>query len=257
VGTSKKWPGPAGHRWRKASRHFTRWHRDGAAPEEIQRVAADFFEALTATLEEEPTAFGLERAMRAAGGRLVDALDALDREGPEVFGPLHGDSAEERFDAFLSGFVHQVAGASGLIGDAMVRRAVVGCGQRLLRNDSPVRDTVARGSTRRRPLGEKLFCEVYRLFFADVVRQLVATAIAAKVTLAVPVLAIIDPAGAVAEWAGDQAAKHISDPCQERHKGAQGDGEDEAAALVELAHSLITETVQRALGLPLDGKLAA
>jgi hypothetical protein len=208
-------------------------------------VARACLDALAATLLEDGEAFGLREAVRGAGARLIDALEALGDEGVTSFGPLVGDTVEERRDVFAARLVDAVAGEGATIADAAVRRAAAGPAiERLLRHGDVYRaiETPRPGSELSIP--DELFCAVYELFFADAVGEFLKTVIAEKIKLAVPVLYAFDPAGRISEWVAERIYAELPKPCEA--KNAAG---SEAPSLAELARGLLEETVDRALGI--------
>jgi hypothetical protein len=208
-----------------------------------QDIAGQYLDALAGTLRDDPDAFGLRDAMLNAGGRLVGTLDSLCVGGAEWF-PSAGGDAGDREAAFLGKLVADVAGPGGLIADAAIRRAAAACGEELLSAPGPVRDAVMDGKAASGPaISGELFCLVFRLFFKDAVASFITTIIAGKVRLAVPLLHMIDPAGKIADWVGEQVVARVPDPC------AQGEMLGEKPSLAELARGLVTESVDRALGI--------
>lgn len=89
---------------------------------------------------------------------------------------------------------------------------------------------------------------IYRLFFAEAVTGFLQSVIAAKITLMVPVLPAVDPAGHIADWIAKEITSIIPTPCQERDKHGAG------PSLADLGRSLVEEAVERALGIPTDGQ---
>jgi hypothetical protein len=206
-------------------------------------IARQYLDALAGTLRDDPDAFRLREAMLGAGGRLVGILDSL-RSGSADWFPPAGDEEEDRLATFLGRFVENVAGTSGLIADVAIREAAVTCGEELLDAPGPVRDAVRDGKAVSGPaLSDELFCLVFRLFFKDTITSFITTIIAGKVKLAVPLLHVIDPAGKIADWVGEQVVARIPDPC------AEGETLGDKPSLAELAQGLVAESVDRALGI--------
>ena len=58
-----------------------------------------------------------------------------------------------------------------------------------------------------------------------------------------PLLHVIDPAGKIADWVGEQVVARIPDPC------AEGETLGDKPSLAELAQGLLAESVDRALGI--------
>ncbi len=267
MGTSRKYPGPRGGCWTAANNRLGRWvstlDQDAAGTagggarvrdtaeglsrkdnETAREIADRYRAALAAELSGDPAAFGLRDALQTAGTRLVDTLESL-RTGTAGWFPYREEPTQAREDAFIRGFADQVAGSGGLVTDAVVRQAAVACAQELLKAPGPLQEAVRDG----RPIqgtgitGE-LFCLVFQLFFKDALARFITTIIAGKVRLAFPVLHAIDPAGKIADWVGQQVAALIPDPCE------QGETLADKPSLADLANGLITESVDRALGIP-------
>src|SRR5262249_35167075 len=93
-------------------------------------------------------------------------------------------------------------------------------------------------------IDDNLFCMIYRLFFADAVTGFLQSVIAAKITLMVPALPAVDPAGQITDWIAEQITSAVPTPCQERTEHRSG------PSLADLGRSLIKDAVKRALGIP-------
>jgi hypothetical protein len=268
MGTSRKYPGPRGGRWTAANNRLGRWvsgldqnataatgrnaSTRGAAQQlsressETARDIADRYRAaLAAELTEDPAAFGLRDALQIAGARLVDTLESL-RTGDAGWLSCEEEPQDAREDAFVRDFAGQVAGSGGLVTDAIVRQAAVTCAQELLNMPGPLQEAIRAG----RPIqgtgivGE-VFCLVFQLFFKDALARFIETIVAGKVRLAFPLLHVIDPAGKISDWVGQQVAALIPNPCE------QGETLADRPSLADLANGLITESVDRALGIPI------
>jgi hypothetical protein len=206
-------------------------------------VAGKYLDALAGTLRDDPDAFWLREAMLDAGRRLVGLLGSL-RSGSADWLPLAGDDEGDRVAAFLGRFVQDIAGTGGLIADAAIREAAAACGEEILDAPGPVQDAVKEGkAVTGSVISGELFCLVFRLFFKDAITSFITTIIAGKMKLAVPLLHVIDPAGKIADWVGEQVVARIPDPC------AEGSTLGEKPSLADLAQSLVTESVDRALGI--------
>ena len=238
MGTSRNYPGPRGGRWTAANTRLGIWVSnldrkatpldDGdaqmtAATEKLSQksdekardLADRYRAALAAELGGDPTAFGLRAALRTAGTRLVDKLESL-RTGTAGWFSCEEESAQAREDAFIRGFAEQVAGSGGLVTDTVVRKAAVACAQVLLNTPGPLREAIRDGKPiQGAGVTGELFCLVFQLFFKDALAQFIETIVAGKVRLAFPVLHTIDPAGKIADWAGQQVAALIPDPCEQ------------------------------------------
>jgi len=269
MGTSTKYPGPRGGQWKAANQRLGAWvssidrsaarSADGngkvsvsierliqESDERAQELADQYRAALTAVVGDDPSAFGLRDRLRAGGDRLVDTLDSL-LAGTAGWFSGKEDSAQVREEAFIRGFADQVAGPGGLVADTMVRQAAVACARELLDESGPLQEAVTEGKPL---LGARisgdLFCLVFQLFFRDSVAKFITAIVAGKVRLTLAPLHLIDPAGKIADWVGQQVAAHIPDPCE---KGA---GLADAPSLADLARALVAESVDRALGIPVN-----
>jgi hypothetical protein len=206
---------------------------------------ADLYRAaLAAELSDDPAAFGLRDALWTAGTRLVDTLESL-RAGSAGWFSCDEDPLQAREDAFVRGFAAQVAGSGGLVTDTVVRQAAVACAQELLNTPSALQKAVREGiPIQGTSIPGDLFCLVFQLFFKDALARFIMTIVAGKVRLAFPLLHVVDPAGKIADWVGQQVAALIPDPCE---KGA---GLADTPSLADLANGLIAESVDRVLGIP-------
>jgi hypothetical protein len=221
--------------------------------EKAQELANEYRAALAAAVCEDPSAFGLRDRLLASGSRLVDTLEAL-RAGTADWFPLAAGSPEARQAAFVQAFTQHVAGSGGLVADAAVRRAAVSCAQELLSGSAELQQAIRSGE----PMpgagfSGELFCLIFQLFFKKSLAGFIATIVAGKVKLAFPLLHVIDPAGRIADWAGQQVAALIPDPCEEGARLA------DAPSLADLARGLVEESADRVLGLPVaaSGSAAA
>jgi hypothetical protein len=268
MGTSRKYPGPRGGHWTAANNRLGRWvssldqnatlAAEGTSParaaaEELNRkssetareIADRYRAALAAELSEDPAAFGLRDALQTTGARLVDTLESL-RTGDAGWLSCEEESPEAREDVFVRGFADQVAGSGGLVTDAVVRQAVVTCAQELLKVPGPLQEAIRAGKPIQDiGIADDLFCLVFQLFFKDALARFIETIVAGKVRLAFPVLHAIDPAGKISGWVGQQVAALIPNPCE------QGEMLADKPTLADLAKGLITESVDRVLGIPI------
>jgi hypothetical protein len=207
--------------------------------------------ALAAELSEDPTAFGVRDSFQAAGTRLVDTLGSL-QTGTAGWLALGGDSEQARREAFIRSFTGQVAGPGGLVIDAVVRQAAAACAQELLNVQGPLQEAITEGKPiQGSGISGELFCLVFQLFFKDALTRFITTIVAGKIRLAFPLLHVLDPAGKIASWAGQQVAAMIPDPCE------RGQGLADKPSLTDLANGLITESVDRVLGLPVTDQGSA
>jgi len=269
MGTSRKYPGPRGGAWTAANYRLGHWvsnlDRKAAAAgsngarardtlEELSQesnekaceLADRYRAALAAELAGDPTAFELRDALRTGGTRLVETLESL-RTGTAGWFSCAEESPQAREDAFISAFADHVAGSGGLVTDAVVRQAAVACAQKLLNTPGPLQEAIRDGKPiQGTGITGDLFCLVFQLFFKDALARFIATIVAGKVRLAFPVLHAIDPAGKIADWVGQQVAALIPDPCE------QGETLADKPSLADLANGLITESVDRVLGIPVS-----
>jgi hypothetical protein len=214
-----------------------------ADDEKAREIAGQYLDALADEMRNDPDAFGLHEAIQSAGDRLVATLESLQNRCAEWF-PPPGEDVHDREIAFLEAFVQEVAGEGTLMTDTAIRQAALTCGKALLGAQGPVRDviqdgTVANGSL----LTGELFCLIFELFFKDAIARFITTIIAGKVRLALPLLHVIDPAGKIADWVGEQVVARIPDPCE------QGATLGDKPSLSEFARGLVAESVDRALGI--------
>jgi hypothetical protein len=201
--------------------------------------------ALCDQAEQERDVLGLRQAIRASGDRLVEALDGLMRQGWSSASLAPQSSVEERRLEFIRSFIEQVAGRGGTFADAAIRHAAVQAAEQLLEDDA-LRAAVDAGTGAVLPLARDLFCAVYRMFFGNTVEQYLTTVIAestgAYLNAHVPVLPMIDPEGQISDWIAQNLVPLLPTPCKD--PSASG------PALASLGSELVTETVDRALGLP-------
>ncbi|QFU88952.1 hypothetical protein YIM_18865 [Amycolatopsis sp. YIM 10] len=181
--------------------------------------------------------------MARAGGSLIDALEGFGgTDGPVNPVPDSGWPGT-REEWFLYRFVTVVAGDGTTIADAVVRRAATACAERILA--SPVAAKVIEREGSGWSFPDDLFCEIYRLFFADFVAEFVRAVIAEKVKLTVPALVLVDPSGQIADWVAEQITAVLPTPCAEKDRHL-----DDPRSISELARDMLPEAVTVALGLP-------
>lgn len=271
MGTSSNLPGPRGGAWTVPHRQLTRWLRavecetadqengdpSSLSPEKInlktQDIARRYLGSLEQTLRNEPDAFGIREAMIDAGGRMVNTLEAL-RTGRSEWYPLAGGDPADLESSFMQMLVREVAGTGGLAADIVLRRPAAACADELVSAPGPLRDAVLGGQLVKGPfISGELFCLVFKMFFKESVASFITTMIAGKIQVAMPLLRVVDPAGQIARWVGEQVVARIPDPCE---KGADL---GEAASLADLARALVTESVDNVLGIKPDnaGTVAA
>lgn len=247
MGTSTRWKGPSGGPWSAAGRRLARWPPKRAhADERLEDIAGDYLSALHQTIRTDPSAFGLHDAVLAAGDRLALQLSSLSENRP--------DSAE----AFTALLAEQVGGDGGTITDAAIRRAAVAAGRRVLAQHPELQEAWAPGVTGGRGFTSDILCDLYRLFFGDVVAEFLRSVVAEQVKLAVPVLAVADPEDQIADWIAEHVVTLVPDPCETAAEVTDSVNEVEAAveaaenpvsALPAIARSLVPRAARGALGL--------
>jgi hypothetical protein len=160
--------------------------------------------------------------MLSAGRRLPDAIETVLRRDAVKGGVrAHVDVDVEALDAFIG----DLGLAGGTLLDSMARRAA----------------RAALAAAGHSAGNRNLFCLLYRQFFAQAVSQLITAVIAEKITLTVPALHVVDPAGAIADWIAKRVFSLLPNPCDVPV--------DDGGSLKDLAGTLLHETVDRALGL--------
>ncbi|AHH98587.1 hypothetical protein [Kutzneria albida] len=220
----------------------------GLAPEEVERLGQAYLTALADDLSADPDRFGLRHSLERAGHALVDLLEAINRHGPAFMAPLVGDTAEERRDAFVAHFTNHVTDSVGLTVDAVVRQVAADTAQTLLDQSPRLRSAVESGVNSGAVIDNDVFCAIYNFFFADAVTTFLRSVIAAKITLLVPVLPAVDPAGHIAGWIADKLTAVVPTPCQRQGTTTNG------SSLADLGRSMVKEAVERVLGLPAGGQ---
>ena len=167
MGTSTKYPGPRGGRWKTANQRLGSWVSSidrsvraaadtggglvsagtliQGTDEKAQELANEYRAALAAAVCQDPSAFGLRDRLLASGSRLVDTLEAL-RAGTADWFPLEAGSPEARQAGFVRAFTQRVAGSGGLVADAAVRKAAVSCAQELLSGSAQLQQAIRSGT---------------------------------------------------------------------------------------------------------------
>ena len=278
MGTSVRWPGPSQGTWTSPSANLTRTlntlveRGTGAAvpaprsesepsdsagppavlpptlpPDELERLGEGFRAALATALRSDPDQFGLQDAVEQAGHRLMDTLQNIDRKLPAWCEVAADASADERRNEFVARFSDEVAGSVGGMAHAAVRYAATDAAIAVLDGSPRLRDAVDTGTPSHGGISNELFCAVYRIFFAQAVTNFLKSVITAKITLIAPILPVIDPAGHIASWIADKIMSIVPTPCD------QPSAHDNGPPIAELGRNLVRETVERALGLPVDG----
>jgi hypothetical protein len=148
----------------------------------------------------------------------------------------------------LRGFVDRVAGDGARVVDSAVRRAATRTAQhavaRLREVLDPAGEPPGAGVS---PL-DHAFCGAYAFFFADAVRQFLATLTAEQEPFPP---GLPDPIAAFGDRVVAHVAGQVPDPCA----GAAGDLTP--GVLGERAAALVDVAVRRVLGLPPDNERAA
>ncbi|WP_157104172.1 hypothetical protein [Nocardia kruczakiae] len=248
MGTSTRWPGPTGDAWRKPNAAFGRLSTLSAevasdtAPfdDKLHRVIEQCVSALRTTLEADPGAYGLIPTMVTSGHGLVDMLAELSSGGCPL--PDSANISADRRTEFVAIFTERVVGIAATPADGAARAAAVRCARKLL-EDKALADAVESGGHYRIP--DDLFCAVYELFLKNVLIEFIAGVAAAKLSVAVPLLYLVDPGGRIAEWLADTLTELVLDPCAER-----ADADD--ISLADLSRQLLEDNVRRLVGLPIE-----
>ncbi|WP_438493187.1 hypothetical protein [Streptomyces asiaticus] len=249
VGTSTRWKGPNGDRWSSAGRRLARWREDSRnADQRLEEIAADHLSALHETLRADRSAFGLYDTACAAGKRLAGALGSLAAEGAESE------------DALVARLVSEVGGDGGTLADAAVRRGMAAA-VRDVRDMHPEMDDVMNGGGAGGGFAWDILCDLYQVFFADMVGEFLRAVVAEHVNLAVPVLIATDPEGRIADWVAEKVVDLAPNPCEESAEATDlaqavdaaqsvvGAAQDPSTALPKIAESLVPQAVGKILGL--------
>ncbi|HEX5534861.1 MAG TPA: hypothetical protein VFX33_14065 [Actinomycetales bacterium] len=248
MGTSTRWKGPSGDRWSSAARRLARWREDSRnADQRLEEIAADHLRALHETLRADRSAFGLYDTACAAGERLAGALGSLAAEGAE--------SA----DALVARLVSEVGGDGGTLADAAVRRGVAAAVRDVRDRHPELDDAMDAGAAG--GFAWDILCDLYQVFFADMVGEFLRSAVAEHVKLAVPVLIATDPEGKIADWVAEKVVDLVPNPCEESAEATDlaqavdtaqsvvGAAQDPSAVLPKIAESLVPRAVGKVLGL--------
>lgn len=242
MGTSTRWRGPGGRAWSADEERLA-----SLPQEEVQVCGERWRSVLREALREDPDCFELRRAMETSGRRLVDALESLHRDGIDALGEVEGDSSDMGEEVFIAWFAEEVTDSVGLLSDAMVRRAAVRTADELLNRAPELRVALQTGTRGTWTLPDALLCEIYRLFFAQVVEEFFRVVIEAKLHFVFPGLAAIDPAGEIARSISDQVVKILPSPCDRAEESTR------RPSLASLGRDLVAEAVELALGISEEG----
>ncbi|MEU1075653.1 MULTISPECIES: hypothetical protein [unclassified Streptomyces] len=249
MGTSTRWKGPSGAQWGAAARRLARWDdASRQADRRLEEIAADHLRALHQTLRADRTAFGLYDAACAAGERLAGELGSLAAQGARSQ------------DELVARLVANAAGDGGTLADAAIRRGLA----------AAVRDVRARHPELDDAMGARcagtgfawdILCDLYQVFFADLVGEFLRSVVAEHVKLSVPTLLVADPEGRVADWVAEKLVDLVPNPCAEATEGTDparavetarsiGDAvEDPSTVLPNIAAALVPRAVGAVLGL--------
>ncbi|MFF2187859.1 hypothetical protein [Streptomyces sp. NPDC058155] len=249
MGTSTRWKGPNGDPWSSAARRLARWRPDSRnADQRLEEIAADHLRALHETLRADRSAFGLYDTACAAGERLAGALGSLAAEGAESE------------DALVARLVSEVGGDGGTLADAAVRRAVAAALRDAWDRHPELDNAMGAGATSG-GFAWDILCDLYQVFFADMVGEFLRSVVAEHVRLAAPVLIATDPEGRIADWVAEKVVELVPSPCEESAEAMDlaqavdtaqsvaGGVQDPSAALPKIAESLVPRAVGKALGL--------
>lgn len=231
---------PRAVNWPAAIRALRDWQSNDLDPAQKAAVGRRQRDALRHDLQKDLAAYGLLEASTSATARLVDLL-APDARGVRQIS-VSGATREERETSFLVGITGAVGGSGVGVGDAIVRRATVATGRRILA-ESAVRDQIDDPSNSNITFSGDLFCLIYKLFLGDVVSSAIQTIIQEKIRLFFPILRLTDPIVPISSWIANEVTSLIPDPCAE----AYDHGIEKP--LVEIGHDLIAPSLLRALDL--------
>ncbi|MYW64314.1 hypothetical protein GTY65_09540 [Streptomyces sp. SID8379] len=246
MGTSTRWEGPKGGRWAAAGGRLARWPRASRdADQQLDEIAADYLRALQETLRADPSAFGLYETACAAGERLAGALGSLAQEGARSE------------NALIARLVSEVGGDGGTLADAAVRRGLVAAARDVRGSHPELDDVMGAGGG----FAWDILCDLYQVFFADLVGEFLRSVVAEHVQLAVPVLVVADPEGRIAGWVAEKVVDLVPNPCEESAEATElaqavgtaesvmGMAQDPAAVLPKVAEKLVPGAVGKVLGL--------
>ncbi|MFJ6659661.1 hypothetical protein ACIQNG_25405 [Streptomyces sp. NPDC091377] len=250
MGTSTRWKGPNGDRWSSAGRRLARWREDSRnADQRLEEIAADHLSALHETLRADRSAFGLYDTACAAGERLAGALGALAAEGAESE------------DALVARLVSEVGGDGGTLADAAVRRGIAAAVRDVRSRHPELDDALSGGSAVGGGFTWDILCDLYQVFFADMVGEFLKSVVAEHVKLTVPVLIAADPEGRIADWVAEKVVDLVPNPCEESAEATDltqavdtaqsvvGAVQDPSAPLPKIAELLVPRAVGKVLGL--------
>ncbi|MFB7296905.1 hypothetical protein [Streptomyces rubiginosohelvolus] len=187
----------------------------------------------------------------AAGERLAGALGSLAVEGAQSEGEL------------VARLVSEVGGGGGTLADAAVRRGVAEA-VRDVGGQHPELDDAMEAASAGGGFAWDILCDLYQVFFADMVGEFLRSVVAEHVKLAVPVLVATDPEGRIADWVAEKLVDLVPNPCEESAEAVElagavdtartvvGAVEDPSSVLPQVAKGLVPKAVGRVLGLIAD-----
>ncbi len=250
MGTSTRWKGPGGGRWRSAGRRLARWNPQRPdADRRLEEIASDHLLALHETMRGDPSAFGLYDATCAAGERLTEAMAQLAQAGPSSPG------------SFIADLTRQVGGHGGTFTESVLRRAISKTSQQVLEQHPELSEAMNPESADSRKVSSDILCDLFQLFFANTVAEFLHSVVAEHVKLALPVLHGVDPEGRIASWVADRVLELVPNPCEaateateiaeaiDKTQSVIGAVQNPVSALPAIARQLVPETVGRILGL--------
>lgn len=175
-----------------------------------------------------------------------------------MLGSLAGEGAPSE-NALIARLVSEVGGDGGTLADAAVRRALAAAAQEVWRRHSEPGGAMRAGV----PGGGfawDILCDLYQVFFADMVGEFLRSVVAEHVKLAVPVLVVADPEGKIADWVADKLVDLVPSPCEESAEAKEraeavdtaesvlNGAQDPAAVLPTIAGKLVPGAVGKVLG---------
>ncbi|MGW7578029.1 hypothetical protein [Streptomyces sp. NPDC054765] len=214
----------------------------------MEEIASDHLRALRETLRADRSAFGLYDTACAAGERLAGALGSLAAEGARSE------------DELIARLVSEVGGDGGTLADAAVRRSLAEA-VRDVRDSHPELDDAMAAAPAGGGFAWDILCDLYQVFFADMVGEFLRSVVAEHVKLAVPVLVATDPEGRIADWVAEKLVDLVPNPCEESAEATElaqavdtarlavGAAEDPSALLPKIAEALVPRAVGKVLGL--------
>jgi hypothetical protein len=202
---------------------------------ETAELADAYLRALVVQLADDRNSFDLRHTTTQQGHRLVELMtELLSTPWPEhrLYRTIESDDDADRL---LLELTAQIAGPPGSIASAQSKPAAVRVADLLV-------ERARRGSSGGsswKLVDDELFCALYRLFFADAITGFLAGVIAAKMSVLLPGVALIDPAGQLTGYLAEKIAEEIPTPCEEK-SGKRPDD-----PLGDIAQDLVSQTFDR------------